>query len=369
MRTRVNNAKSGRDGSASRTGETQPAQLWSLIIDKLPDAISVHSSSGEILWVNRTLCEILNKPASELNGLSCDQVFHVGGSLCPHDRLLAGGESMHLDQELRMFGKTFSVTLELLADESNQPRGFVRVMRDVTGEWNAREQLLKAERFATLGQLFSGVAHDVGTPLNVISGYAEFLLMRKSPEDQGYKELSSILAQTRRIASIFGQALELARPAQGRKDAIDLNALVSDSLSLAGPHLRKVDVTADLTCRIPTPLIYGEAPQLKQACFNLLLNAVHQIGAGGKLRIVIDQMEETPAFLSVILEGTEATGAEHDFAMSLGRGLDPEGAAEVHGIGLYLTRGILREAGARTCSTQRGEQGKGLMIHFPRTQP
>jgi PAS domain S-box-containing protein len=366
MPTRVNNTNADRVLSNPRksTAGALSERLWSRILDALPEGISVHTSSGEITWANRKLCDIYRKPLSELKGLSCCQVFHEGTASCPHEQVLAAGHAVHLVGDLHVSGETLSLTLEPLFDESNQPWGFVRVMRDVTGERQAQEQLLKAERFATLGQLFSGVAHDVGTPLNVISGYAEFLLMRKGPADQGYKELSAILDQTRRIASIFGQALDLARPAQGRMDAIDLNTVIAESLSLVGHHLRKADVTSGLTCTIPKPLIYGEAAQLKQAFFNLLVNAGQRIGAGGRLQVVIDETGEMPGFLRLVLLGTEANGIGHDFSRSLREDLAND-ETEAFGIGLQLTRRILAEAGARICFSEGGEQGLGIVIYLP----
>jgi K+-sensing histidine kinase KdpD len=266
--------------------------------------------------------------------------------------------------DLVVSGRAFSVSFEPLFDDGNKQHGFIRVMRDVSEARNAHLQLLKAERFATLGQLLSGVAHDVGTPLNVISGYAEFLMMRKSPDDQGYKELTSILDQTRRIAAIFGQALELARPAQGRADAIDLNALLEESLALAGHHLRKTNVTASLTCRIPKPLIYGEASQLKQAFFILLLNTGRRVETGGSLRAIIDLAQKVPEFLELVLLGTDANGVRHDFSTVFREGLAVEG--EVSGIGLNLASKIFAEAGARISFPTAGEQASGLVIQLPR---
>lgn len=326
----------------------------------LPEAISIHRSSGEILWANRKVCELYCKSLSQLQGSSCSEVFHEGNAACPHEQVIAGGKALHLTDDLRVSGRTLTVTFEPLFDKANQPYGFMRVMRDVTEERSAREQLLKAERFATLGQLFSGVAHDVGTPLNVISGYAEFLLMRKSSDDQGYKELTAILDQTRRIAAIFGEALELCRPAQGRRDAIDLNALLAEALSQVGHHLRKSDVQAGLTCRIPKPLIYGEAAQLRQAFFNLLLNAGERTGTGGRIQLVIEEAVEMPGVVEIVLIGTEALGAAHDFSTSL-KGLAESGGS---GIGLHLARKILAEAGARIRFPQTGERSLALVIQF-----
>ena len=367
MPTRANNAKADRALSSSAKGTvgTQPDMPWSSILDAIPEGISVHSASGEIAWANRKLCDIYRRPLSELKGLSCGQVFHGEASGCPHEQVLASGHAVQLVDEVRLSGRNLSVTLEPLFDECNQPCGFLRVMRDVTGERHAHEQLLKAERFASLGQLLSGVAHDVGTPLNVISGYAEFLLMRTKPEDRGYKELSAILDQSRRIAGMFGQALDLARPAQGRTDAIDIKALLADSLDLVGHHLRKMDVTVGLTCRINKPLIYGEVPQLRQAFFNLLLNAGQYVGAEGRLQVVVDEAADMPGFVGLAFLGTEASGVGHDFSASFAILFAAQSETETAGIGLYLTKKILDEAGARIVVAEAGEQGVGLMIYLP----
>jgi len=367
MPTGVNNSKADRTPSTSAKGilGTLPDSLWTFILDAVSEGVSVHSASGQILWANRKLCDIYSKPLSELKGLSCRQLFHGDGPACPHEQVLASGQAAQLAADVCVSGRNLSVTFEPLFDECNKPCGFMRVMRDVTGERRAQEQLLKAERFATLGQLLSRVAHDVGTPLNVISGYSEFLLMRKKPEDQGYKELSAILDQTRRIAAMFGQALDLARPAQGRTDAIDIKALMADSLDLVAQHLRKADVTAGLTCRINRPLIYGEAPQLRQAFFNLLLDAGQHVGAGGRLQVVIDEAADMPGFLGLAFLGTQASGVRHDFSTSFAGFFAAQSETETAGIGLYLTKKILTEAGARILVTEAGEQGIGLMIYLP----
>ena len=366
MPIRVNNSNADHALPDSKEGSlgTLPDSLWTSILDAIPEGISVHSASGEILWATGKLCRIYCKPLSELKGLSCCQVFQDSPA-CPHEQVLAAGTAVQLVGEVRVSGRNLSVTFEPIFDERNDTCGFMRVVRDVTDERQVHEQLLKAERFATLGQLLSGVAHDVGTPLNVISGYAEFLLMRTKPEGQGHKELSAILDQTRRIAAMFRQALDLARPAQGRSDAIEIKALLTDSLDLIGHHLQKADVKAGLTCRIIPPLVYGEAPQLRQAFFNLLLNAGQQVGNGGRLQVIIDEAAGMPGFLRVDLFGTEASGAGHDFSGSFAVLLAAQSETETAGIGLYLTRTILYEAGAKMTFTEAGDEGIGLMIYLP----
>ena len=114
---------------------------------------------------------------------------------------MATGRGARLD-EVRPSGRIMSVTIEPLLNQ-HKTCGFVRIVRDVAEVRFSQDQLLKAEQFATLGQILFGIAHDVGTPLNIISGYSEFLLMRIGSEDPGHKELSAILHQTKQIATLI----------------------------------------------------------------------------------------------------------------------------------------------------------------------
>jgi signal transduction histidine kinase len=346
--------------------ESSPDFLWS-ILNALPDCISIHSVDGKVLWANNKLCDLYGKSLTELQDLSCEDAFHQNGIACPHPGVVSTGVGARLAENVVISGKTFTVTFEPLCDDPGRTRGFIRLMRDDAGERRANAQLRQAERFATLGQLLSGVAHDVGTPLNVISGYAEFLLMRTKPDGQGHKELNAILEQTRRIAAVFGQALDLSRASQGRVDAIEIKSLLSDSLVLVGHHLRRADVKASITCRTTPPLIYGEAPQLRQAFFNLLVNAAHQVGEGGRLNVEIEEEQKVSGFVGFTIEGTETSGTAHDFSRSFGSFLS-EAQSETTGIGLYLTKVILDEAGAKITFTS-GENDKGLTVYLPIKPP
>ena len=336
--------------------------FWRSVVDALPDCLSVHSASGKILWANSKLCDLYGKSLSEMQDLSCEDLFHHAGITCPHREVVESSEVIQLKKRVLVDGKMLSVTLLPWFDDQGKTCGFLRLIRDDTSERRANAQLREAERFATLGQLFSGVAHDVGTPLNVISGYAEFLLMRTKPDGQGYKELTAILEQTRRIAAVFGEALNLSRSPQGRIDAIEIKALLSDSLGLVGHHLRRANVKASITCRITPPLIYGEAAQLRQAFFNLLVNAIEHVG-GGHLHVVIAQGNEVPGFVGITFEGTDANQSAHDFSESLAAFIS-EGENETTGIGLHLARSILEDAGAKTAAGT-GEQRKGLTVYLP----
>ena len=341
--------------------------LWESVADGLSVGLSIHSTSGEIKWANKKLSEIYGKPLLELLGSNCKELFHGENWLCPHDQVVSTG--VRFEGELSIAGRVLSLSIEPLLDEANKARGFVRILTDITDERRSHEQLLKAERFATLGQILSGIAHDVGTPLNVISGYAEYLLMRIPPEGQGHKELSAILYQTRRIAAMFVEALDLSRPAQGRRNPIEIQPLLIGAVDLAAHSLRKEDIKIQLTCTIEPPLIYGEASQFRQAFFNLLVNAGHLVGVGARLETVIQEAQDKSGYLMVALWGTDAAGAPHDFSQSLRCLIDENSDAGAVGMGISLAQDILNGAGAIIRTGEAGERGVPLMIYLPVSSP
>jgi C4-dicarboxylate-specific signal transduction histidine kinase len=325
----------------------------------------VHGETGEIAWANKALRKLYSKSLSELKGSSCQKVFHGDDSHCTHEKVLATGTASRVDSEVGVSGRVFSVTIEPLLDEHGKPIGFVRVMHDLTAERQGLARLLEAERFATLGQLFSGLAHDVGTPLNIISGYSEFLLMRTQPDNPGHKELSVILHQTRRIAALFEEALDLARPPHDRTGAIDIQSLLAGSLNSVEHRLRKAGVKANLTCRMSRPLIYGEASQLKHVFFNLLMNAGQQVEEGGNLEVVIDQPPNLPEFVAVELWGTDAGAKGHDFSHSLAMLFGAPSEVVESGLGLSLARDILDKAGATITFGERRENSIPIVVYLP----
>lgn len=146
---------------------------------------------------------------------------------------------------------------------------------------------------------------------------------------------------------------------------MDIKALLANALSLAGHFLRKADVRGGLTCRKPPPLIYGEASQLTQAFFNLLLNASQQIASGGSLEIVTDQSLDSPGFLMIEFWGTNAKGKGHDFSQSLALSFEADEESKTAGVGMCLVRDILKEAGAKITFDDSGERGVPLIIHLP----
>jgi signal transduction histidine kinase len=171
---------------------------------------------------------------------------------------------------------------------------------------------LESARLATTREIVSGVGHDVGTPLNVISGYSEYLLMGLGEDARGRKELSSILEQTRRVAQMIQQMLDVVRTPPGESGhSRPLTVFCDEALHLATYMLRKAQVkfviegTASEQVRVS-----GDLSLLHQAVFNVLSEAAKRAGVGAQL---ILRPTVGPTGHGIEIEGRDASGASVDF--------------------------------------------------------
>lgn len=192
-------------------------------------------------------------------------------------RLAETGNIRHLDLEAHTGdGSTFYVDLTrtLIYEQNGEIAGASNILRDVQEIRRLQEQMQQAEKLAVVGQIAAGVAHEIGTPLNVISGSAEYLLAESAKHSAPSDELRVIIAQAERIARLIRRLLEFARPAPPRVSKLRVDRLLEESLRLLSHQFEKDDIL--LKRRLsPSPVIYGDKNQLQQVCMNILINA-HQ---------------------------------------------------------------------------------------------
>ena len=211
------------------------------------------------------------------------------------------------------------------------------------------DQLRHADRLNVIGTLAAGVAHEIGTPLNVISGSAELL---PGAEPGELDEMSRVIReQTDRISGIIRQLLDFGRRAGARGTSIDLNDLIRSSAALLGPISRKRG--AELAVELAgTPVrVLGNGGELEQVVSNLILNAVQAMPSGGVVRLAVGRASRTNgnrdlrAFGAITVEDT-GTGIA---AADLPRIFDPffttKGVGEGTGLGLSVSYGIIQDHG------------------------
>ncbi|MBE7561098.1 hypothetical protein HS125_19975 [bacterium] len=218
------------------------------------------------------------------------------------------------------------------------------------------------EKMAAVGQLATGLAHEIGTPLNVISGNAEYLLMDLPPDSPMVEELSVIVRETKRVSMLMSQLLKFARPAPPSMDLVDLSALISEVLSLLMQEMAKNHV--ELVTQMETlPPILGDANQLKQVLVNMILNAIHAMPGGGRLEISARAARD--ALVLSISDTGHGIAPEH-----LPRIFDPffttKDVGKGTGLGLSVCYRIVNEHKGRIEVDSRVGEGTTFKVVLPR---
>ena len=153
---------------------------------------------------------------------------------------------------------------------------------DITDLKHVQEQLRKTEQIAELGTLASGMAHEIGTPMNVILGRAEYLLHRTT--DEGMKKgLATIVTQVERITRVMNQLLAFARRKTPERRAVDLSEILDESLEMFQERIAHSHIRVDKNIESPLPPICADRDQLIQVLINLVMNSLHAMPEGGRL--------------------------------------------------------------------------------------
>ena len=210
---------------------------------------------------------------------------------------------------------------------------------DITQERMLEDQLRKTERLAELGTLASGMAHEIGTPMNVILGRAE-LLMRKAQDEHTRKGLSTIVTQVERITKIMNQLLSFARRRPSERRAVDMREVVTDVLDVLQEKLQKQHIQVERNEAEELPRAWADPDQMNQVLLNLVLNACQAMPTGGKLSLGLVATEKG---LELRVEDTGVGMPEEDLKKIFDPFFTTKGVGEGTGLGLTVVHGIIQE--------------------------
>jgi signal transduction histidine kinase len=223
------------------------------------------------------------------------------------------------------------------------------------------EQLRHADRLGTVGKLAAGVAHELGTPLNVVAGRAKLIL--GAAGDAGVVASASIIGgQVERMSHIVRQLLDFARRGGSVRAEVDLRAVAADTCELLAPMARRHGVTIALELPDASARVCGDPGQLQQVLANLVVNGVHAMIDGGRLAVRVE-LTDREVVLHVIDHGLGMSPdvVEHVFEPFFTTKRVGEGT----GLGLAVSHGIVAEHGGRIAVSSRPGHGSWFVVHLP----
>jgi two-component system, NtrC family, sensor kinase len=247
--------------------------------------------------------------------------------------------------------------------------GRLIIMDDITERIELEAQLTQADKLSSIGLLAAGVAHEVNTPLAVISSYAQMLSKQVQGDPQKGALLEKITRQTFRASEIVNNLLNFSRTSGTEFTAIDVNKIISDTLALLEHQFKVTRIKVQDERSSQIPLINGNAGRLQQVFLNLFLNAKDAMSNGGTLRIATMNGES----VSVMVSDT-GTGIAQEH---IHRIYDPffttkttprEGQPRGTGLGLSVTYGIIQEHAGKIRVESRHGEGTTFYLDFPLTR-
>lgn len=236
----------------------------------------------------------------------------------------------------------------------------------------ALEQLRHAERLTTLGQLASVLAHEIGTPLNVIAGHAKLMLGRKLDLSETEDSALAIGGQCERITDIVRRVLDYARRRPARRMHIDASDVVGQTHALLRSLAERKGVELDVR-KSPKPSdIFADPDQLQQVLTNIVMNALHASAPGESVRIAIERsvqmLEGKAKEFVVFVVADRGNGIDEE---AQGRIFEPffttKPPGEGTGLGLSVARDIVDEHGGFIHVSSAPGQGAVFMIYLPRS--
>jgi two-component system, NtrC family, sensor kinase len=253
-----------------------------------------------------------------------------------------------------------------LVSKDLQQIGRLIIFDDITDQAELEKRLVQADKLSSIGLLAAGVAHEVNTPLAVISTYAQMLAKQISGDEQKSKLLEKIAKQTFRASEIVNSLLNFSRTSPTEFVDVDLNRVIRETLNLIEHQLQKVAVEVKLNLDASLTAVKGNAGKLQQVFLNLFLNARDAMQAGGVLA-VRTWSGEGVARIDVADSG-EGIPQEN-----LDRIYDPffttKGARKGTGLGLSVTYGIVREHGGSIEVESQHGMGTRFHVELPLSKP
>jgi PAS domain S-box-containing protein len=330
--------------------------------------VVVLDRDGRILRFNRACEQTTGYSSEEVLGRHVWDLFVIPDEVDAVKAMferLRGGEPRY-DYENYWKGKDgllrrISWTNTVLTDPNGKVDYIVAAGLDITDFKHMQEQLRKTERIAELGTLASGMAHEIGTPMNVILGRAEYLFQRVT--DEGTKKgLATIVTQVERITKVMNQLLAFARRKTPERRAVDLGQTIDDSLEMFHERMTRSRITVEKVIEANMPSVHADRDQLMQVLINLVMNSIHAMPEGGRLRLSLDR-EDSHVRLGVSDTGQ---GMSEEICSKV---FDPffttKDFGKGTGLGLTVVKGIIEEHSGTIVVESAVDKGTTFWIRLP----
>lgn len=321
---------------------------WETAFNSLTEGIAVVGTGDALLRANRALAALAGMPETDLVGRSfCRTLFDDDAVVA---RLIEsahrGERTAPLVVRLERTGRVLRLTAAPIADRA-EPGPVVILVEDVTEQRNMEAQLIQNDKMASIGQLVSGVAHELNNPLTSIAGLAELLLEREPGREMPREHLRVIHEQAERAGRIVRNLLTFARKGAPEKAAVDLNDVAARTSLLIVYELQLHGIELEPALSPEPVVVLGDRYELQQVLLNLVNNAVQAVSGlePGRLRRISLVTARTGGMAILEVRDTGPGVPTHLMSHLFTPFFTTKAPGEGTGLGLSLSYGLVKSHG------------------------
>jgi signal transduction histidine kinase len=249
-----------------------------------------------------------------------------------------------------------------------------RIATEASARLEAMQQLRHADRLKTVGRLAAGIAHELGTPLNVVSGRAGLIASGQLPQTEVIASAATIKKESEKITTIVRQLLDFARRSAPQRSRVDLRNVVRQTTELVRSLAEKQAVRLGFESDGEPLVAEVDASQIQQVLTNIIVNAIHAMPDGGVVTISAEARRARPPEES-------NTASRETICVSIrdeGVGIDTEQLEQIFepffttkdvgegtGLGLSIAYGIVQEHGGWIDVSSRPNEGSCFDVYLP----
>ncbi len=230
------------------------------------------------------------------------------------------------------------------------------LIKDIEQRRLMQKQMAQADKLASIGELSSGIAHEINNPLGIILGYTQLLLRSEDPRSDRYNDLKTIEKHVQSCKAIVEDLLNFARTSSPQKEKLDVHTVIEDVIGFVRHHsnLETIQIETQFAPELP-PVLMDEK-KIKQVLINLLMNAIHAVDRNGTINITTGMNEAASRVTVEVADDGHGIAEEN-----LPRIFDPffttKPTGEGTGLGLSVSYGIIKGHGGNI--TVKSEKGRG----------
>jgi len=282
----------------------------------------------------------------------------------------------HFNQMIKKIRESHAQNIQLLSQISRFNEELTLKVQSATSELKllhealseTQRQLSQSEKLAALGLLTGAVAHQIGTPLNSISGYIQLMLQEGNLQPKDQQRLKIIESQLDRLADSFKTLLSYTHLPKPPRKPLDINGVLRELISLSEPWLRSHQITFETSLDPNLPLVLGEVTHLQTLFLNLINNAIDAMPKGGHLMIKTlspSSTSEKEGWVEISVTDT-GVGISEEIKKKI---FDPffttKKAGEGMGLGLSICEKIVKDHLGRMEVQSEVGKGSTFYVYLP----